>query len=439
MSKMNVEIPDIGDATDVEVIEICVEKGSTLTTGEALIVIESDKASMEVPSPCAGTVEDILVALGDLVNTGDQIVSLAVEEESTAEPKSTSEKAVEPEHTALAEPEVEEKTEPKQETAAPTPTPPQTPEPPAPPTPRASESTHVYAGPAVRKLARELGAELTQIEGTGTKGRITTDDVKLFVKQRMKGAPAAGIGGGLEPIELPDFSRFGPIQEVPLSRIRKKGAVNLHKSWIHVAHVTQHDEADVTDLENFRSEYNSQVKDRNERLSPLPFILKAVSVTLREFPQFNASIHPSLDYLIQKQYYYLGMAVDTPDGLVVPVIRDVDQKGVIEISSDSKRLAQAAQTKKLHPNDLTGATFTVSSLGHIGGTGFTPIINMPEVAILGVSRLETKPCWINGIFVPRKILPLSLSYDHRAINGAEAGRFMQYLRERLADIRMLAL
>lgn len=244
---------------------------------------------------------------------------------------------------------------------------------------------------------------------------------------------------GIEPIELPDFTRFGEVETVPLSRMRKKGAKNLHKSWVNLPHVTQFDEFDVTDLEDFRRELNAQATDRNERLSPLPFILKACANTLREFPTFNSSIGPHFDHLIVKKYIHLGIAVDTPEGLVVPVVRDVDKKGIREIADEAKRLAKAASDKKLVPDDLAGATFTVSSLGSIGGTGFTPIINAPEVAILGVSKLMTKPIWMHGMFAPRQMLPVSLSYDHRAVNGAEAGRFVQALGAQLANVRMLAL
>lgn len=448
MTTIKVEIPDIGDAADVEVIEVCVNDGDSVVVGDALIVIESDKASMEVPSPVAGQVKTVLVALEAVVNAGDHIVELEIESESaeveaSEERDGTTEMPQKEPEPATTEP---KQTPQSEELEIPTPpTPPTPPSPPTPPLPTDREttvetdSTLVYAGPAVRKLARELGVNLTNVSGSGAKGRILKDDVKIFVKQRLTTTTGAPIGSGIEPIELPDFTRFGEVETVPLSRMRKKGAQNLHKSWINLPHVSQFDEFDVTDLEDFRSELNTRVKDRSERLSPLPFILKACANTLREFPTFNSSIDPDFERLIVKKYIHLGMAVDTPEGLVVPVVRDVDKKGVREIAEDAKRLAKAAIDKKLVPDDLAGATFTVSSLGPIGGTGFTPIINAPEVAILGVSKLLTKPIWMHGMFAPRQVLPVSLSYDHRAVNGAEAGRFVQALGAQLANVRMLSL
>ena len=446
MTTLKIEIPDIGDAADVEVIEVCVNKGDSVAKGDALIVVESDKASMEVPSPSAGRVKEVLVALESVVNTGDHIVLLESESASAETGESegkdpgaeAQQKPPEPATTTI------EKTVTHTEEEPPTPpTPPTPPQPPSPPVEHKgkveTDSTLVYAGPAVRKLARELGVQLVEVVGTGAKGRILKDDVKIFVKQRLTTVAGATGGAGIAPIELPDFSRFGELETVPLSRMRKKGARNLHKSWVNLPHVTQLDEVDVTDLEDFRSELNAKVTERTDRLSPLPFILKACANTLQQFPNFNSSIHPNFEHLVVKKYFHLGMAVDTPEGLVVPVIRDVDKKGIREIAAEARRLAKAAVDKKLVPEDLAGATFTISSLGAIGGTGFTPIINAPEVAILGVSRLTRKPIWMHGMFAPRQMLPLSLSYDHRAVNGAEAGRFMQALASQLANTRMLAL
>lgn len=433
MTAEQVVIPDIGDAKDVEVIEICVSVGDRVAMNDALIVIESDKASMEVPAPFEGTVEDISLALGDVVNTGDSIATIEVDStapESSEETQETpSDSTPEKTETASEQPTIETTGDPQPKR--------QVEEPQS--EPAQAAGTSVYAGPAVRKLARELGVDLAQVSGSGANGRIVKDDVKSFVKKSFTRPDSLKTGSGIPAIELPDFSRFGEIEEVSLSRIRSKGAENLSRSWLNVVHVTQHDEADITELEQFRNKLNSEVADRGDRLTPVPFIIKACASTLIEFPQFNSSINPDLRSLIQKKYVNIGLAVDTADGLVVPVIRNVDRKGVREIATEANALAAAAQDKKLKPDDLQGATFTVSSLGNIGGTGFTPVVNAPEVAILGVARMSVKPVWMNGEFTPRNVLPLSLSYDHRAINGAEAGRFVQALVSRLVDIRKLVL
>ena len=438
MTSVTVEIPDIGDVDNVEVIELCVSAGAPVEVGDPLIVLESEKASMEVPSPVAGTIEKILVQLDAKVSTGVPVAVI----QSSAAASVPDEDVDEPQKPADSESRKEVKI----------PEPPGTPQTPEVPQTRTkpgstttttivettTTSSNLYAGPAVRKLARELGVDLSVITPTGDKGRILKDDVKVYVKQRLTDSSASGSGIGIEPIQLPDFTKFGEVEIVPLSRVRKRAAQNLHRSWLNVAHVTQHDEADVTDLESFRRDFNHR-HAKEEKLSPLPFILKVCAVALKTFPQFNASLAPNYDHLIQKKYYHLGVAVDTADGLVVPVVRDVDQKGITEISHDVKRLASLAAKKQLLPDNFSGATFTVSSLGLIGGTGFTPIVNAPEIAILGVGRLTTKPVWRKGGVSPRMILPLSLSYDHRAINGVEAGRFMELLRERLADIREILL
>ena len=432
MTSTPIEIPDMGDAEDVEVIEICVAVGDRVDKDDALIVVESEKASMEVPSPLTGTVVALLAKLGDLVNAGDHIADIdAVESKPTEEFKSTDSRPEQPEILSdvveetpvLDVPTSEESTTHISEENS---------------TEGSSRDDSIYAGPAVRKLARELGVDLSRINGTGTKGRIVKDDLTAFVKHALQDSTAAG-GMGIPAIELPDFSKWGLTEKIPLTRMRVRGAENLSKSWLNLVHVTQHDEADVTKLEQFRQELNSQASSREDRLTPLPFILKACVNTMKEFPQFNASIDPTENALIYKKYYHFGMAVDTADGLIVPVIRDVDKKSIREISKEAKELAIAAQSKGLKPDQLQGASFTVTSLGNIGGTGFTPIINAPEVAILGVARMSTRPVWDKGEFVPRRVLPLSLSYDHRAINGAESGRFMSALIERLQDIRLLAL
>ncbi|MCY3811548.1 MAG: 2-oxo acid dehydrogenase subunit E2 [Gammaproteobacteria bacterium] len=421
---MDVLIPDIGDAEDVEVIEICVGVGDSVGENDALIVIESDKASMEVPAPFAGTVTEVLVALGDHVNTGDPIIRVDAAEAVAAPPP-------EPMQTPAAPVAVAEDASPA------------TPEPvvaaPAPAVePRVVDGVgaKVYAGPAVRRLARELGVDLTAVPGTGANGRIVKDDVKTFVKKVLNAPPTAP---GLAPMPEIDFSRFGKIDTVPLSRIRARGAANLHRSWQHVVHVTQHDEADVTDLEAFRAAVRDEASGLGIKLTPLPFIVKASVHVLKRHPPFNASLDAAVTSLILKRYYNIGMAVDTDDGLVVPVIRNADALGIYELAEESTRLAAAAREGKLKPDEIQGASFTVSSLGAIGGTGFTPVVNAPEVAILGVARLATRPVWDGTAFRPREMLPLSLSYDHRAINGAEAGRFVTDLVATLGDIRRLAL
>ena len=421
MSETVIVIPDIGDAEDVEVIEICVAVGEAVAENDPLIVIESDKASMEVPALFAGTVAEVLVALGDHVNSGDAIMRLEPAPESTdgepteAEP---TEKSVTAEPAAVA----------PQPVAIP---------PFAAPSPQAIDGagSKVYAGPAVRRLARELGVELTAVAGTGVSGRIIKDDVKGFVK----GALTAPAGTGLARMPEIDFSRFGDTETVPLSRIRVRGAANLHRSWQHVVHVTQHDDADVTDLEAFRASLKDEAATAGVKLTPLPFIVMACVHVLKRHPAVNASLDPAVRSLILKRYYNIGMAVDTDDGLVVPVIRSANSLGIYELAEETARLSAAARAGKLKPDEIQGASFTVSSLGAIGGTGFTPVVNAPEVAILGVARMDTRPVWDGTAFRPRKVLPLSLSYDHRAINGAQAGRFVAELAATLGDIRRLVL
>lgn len=459
---MDVRIPDIGDAQDVEVIELCIAAGDTVAVNDALIVIESDKASMEVPAPAAGTVQEVLVSLGDLVNEGDAIVVLEAVEAAAGDAAEMEEAAQEA--TAAATP--------ADETALQ-----------APEQPRGGESdgldkligeldqlidsadagtksgeqarhgvtgdparevaqdasapgAKVYAGPATRRLARELGVDLADVAGSGGHGRIVKDDVKAFVKQSMVAEAAPARATAAPAI---DFSRFGEVEEVPLSRVQARGAANLARSWAHVVHVTQHDEADVTELESFRTSLKAEAEARGTKLTPLPLIMKACTRVLTDFPQFNASLNPEVTALIHKRYMHIGFAVDTEAGLVVPVVRDANAKGVWHLAEEIERLSAAAREGRLKPDEIQGGCFTISSLGAIGGTGFTPVVNAPEVAILGVARLTTKPVWNGEAFVPRKILPLSLSYDHRAINGAEAGRFMAALTTLLADFRRLAL
>ena len=417
MSVREVVIPDIGDAEDVEVIEICVAVGDAVAENDALIVIESDKASMEVPAPFAGTVSEVVSALGDHVNTGDIIMRLeAVLDQAESA-------AVETPPAAAASPAVEPPRKPREPVASAV-------------AQAVDGSAKVYAGPAVRRLARELGVELAAVSGTGVNGRIVKDDVKSFVKRTIT-APGAAVG--LPRMADIDFSRFGEIETVPLSRIRARGAANLHRSWQFVVHVTQHDDADVTDLEAFRAMLRDEAARLGVKLTPLPFVVMACVHVLKRHAHLNASLDAAVTSLIYKRYYNIGIAVDTDEGLLVPVVRGADRLSVYELAEETARLSAAAREGKLKPDEIQGASFTISSLGAIGGTGFTPVVNAPEVAILGVARMQTQPVWDGAEFRPRKVLPLSLSYDHRAINGAEAGRFVADLVATLADIRRLAL
>ena len=407
----DVVVPDIGEAEDVEVIELCVAPGDPIAVDDPLIVIESDKASMEVPSSCAGTLRELTVALGDVVNAGDVIASIAAQAD---------ERAVE---AAAAVTETETDAAPAPTTGVPA-------------LDVAAADDRVYAGPAVRRMARELGADLSAIRGSGPRGRIVKDDVKTFVKARITGAaPAAS----LPAVPEIDFARFGPVEEVALTRLQARGGKNLYGSWLNVVHVTQHDEADVTELEAFRKSLATESEARGVRLTPLAFIIKACAENLYRFPRLNASLNARADGLILKRYRHIGFAVDTEEGLIVPVIRDVDQKGVWQIAAEIAALSTSARERKLRPDDLSGGCFTVSSLGRVGGTGFTPIVNAPEVGILGVGRLAMKPVWDGIEFRPRAVMPLSLSYDHRAINGVEGGAFMVELTRLLGDIRRLVM
>lgn len=425
MTAREVLIPDIGDAENVEVIELCVGPGDSVEVDGALIVIESDKASMEVPSPFAGTVAEIRVELGDVVDSGHVVAVLEVTREAPG--KRTTDEAVAAPPTPT-------------EVAPPKPAPPAASEPPPPPVQLdgAADGAGVYAGPAVRRLARELGVALRDVRGSGPRGRILKDDVKGFVKTAMAGG-AAPTATALPALPVIDFSKFGPVEEVPLTRIRNRGARNLHRSWLNVVHVTQHDEADVTDLDGFRRSLADRAEARGVKLTLLPFIVKACAENLAEFPRFCASLNPAADGLILKHYRHIGFAVDTDDGLIVPVLRDVDRKGVWALAAEIAELSELARNGRLTPDRLSGGCFTVSSLGRQGGTGFTPIVNAPEVAILGVGRLETKPRWNGAAFEPCAMLPLSLSYDHRALNGVEGGNFVVALTRLLGDIRRLVL
>lgn len=417
-----IRIPDIGDAEDVVVIELCVAPGDRVEADDALIVIESDKASMEVPAGVSGVVEALLVAIDDAVVEGQSIARIeAAGEAAEASAKAPTEQTKPP-----APP-------PKSPQLEPAPAPPPAAQPAERPAARRAPGAPVYAGPATRRLARELGVDLSEVTASGARGRIVKDDVKAYVKQRLtKGE------GALPRLPTIDFSRFGETETVPLSRIRAAGAQNLHRSWLNLPHVTQHDEVDVTELEAHRAALKAEATERGVALSPLPFLVKACCLALNEFPIFNASLDSTGTQFILKRYTNIGIAVDTEQGLLVPVIKNADAKDIWELAEATADLATKARSQRLAMHELQGGSFSISSLGAIGGTGFTPIINAPEVAILGIGRLATKPLWDGEGFAPRKMLPLSLSFDHRAINGAEAGRFLAYLAEALTDAERLA-
>ncbi|TWH71379.1 pyruvate dehydrogenase E2 component (dihydrolipoamide acetyltransferase) [Azomonas agilis] len=425
-SLQEVRVPDIGSAGKAKVIEVLVKAGDSVSPEQSLIVLESDKASMEIPSPVAGVVESVSVQLNAEVATGDLILNLKVT--SAASAPAAAPKAAAP---AAAPAPVAEKAPaaaaPAPVTAAP-----------------AKDASKVHAGPAVRLLAREFGVDLAVVPATGPKGRILKEDVQLYVKtilQQGKSAGGAAVtgGAGIPPIPAVDFSKFGAIEEVPMTRLMQVGAANLHRSWLNVPHVTQFESADITEMEAFRIAQKAVAEKAGVKLTLLPILLKICAHMLKEMPDFNSSLAPSGAALIRKKYVHIGFAVDTPDGLLVPVIRDVDQKSLLQLAAEAAELAAKARSKKLSPDAMQGACFTISSLGHIGGTGFTPIVNAPEVAILGVSKATMQPVWDGKAFQPRLMLPLSLSYDHRVINGASAAQFTRRLGELLADIRTLLL
>jgi pyruvate dehydrogenase E2 component (dihydrolipoamide acetyltransferase) len=422
-----VVVPDIGDFADVEVVEILVAPGARVAKEASLISIESDKATLEVPSPWAGTVVEIHVKLGDRVSQGSRVATLEVEEGAAAEPPRPSEAA----RPAAAE---------RPSAPAPAARAESAPAPPA--SPAASEvasarGAGAYASPSVRLLARELGVELSRVRGTGRKGRIVRADVQAFVKGALSGAgPAPTAAAALPAV---DFAKFGAIEVVELSNIRRITARRLHAAWAAIPHVTQHDDADVSELEAYRRSQSAAAEAEGVKLTLIPFALKAVVAALRAFPQFCASLEPGGERLVLKKYFHVGVAVDTPNGLVVPVVRDVDRKGVLELARELADLSARARERKLRPEELAGGCFTISSLGGIGGNYFTPIINPPEVAILGISRHATRPVYRDGAFAPRLLLPLSLSYDHRVIDGADGARFISRLVRDLSDVRNLLL
>jgi pyruvate dehydrogenase E2 component (dihydrolipoamide acetyltransferase) len=418
--------------------------GDELDEEQVIVVVESDKASLEIPSPNAGKVESVSVSVGDKVGTGDALIILAVAGGSASAAESEREPESEKEADAENANKDGKETGNESDTGAQG-KPAQKSEPPSSSRGQAADSgaspsTPVHAGPAVRKLARETGVDLSQVRATGPKDRILKDDVHAYVKQRLKGQPAGGAGGGLA-VELPeiDFSQFGDIERVELNKLRKVSAQNLTRSWLTIPHVTQHDNADITDLEAFRKSQNKRLEREGVKLTMLAFLVTACARALKEYPRFNSSLENSGEALIEKGYINIGIAVDTPNGLVVPVIKDADKKGLKEIALEMGELAEKARNRKLTPADMKGGTFSISSLGGIGGTAFTPIVNWPEVAILGVSRSDMQPVWDGNQFQPRLILPLSLSYDHRVIDGAAAARFTTYLSQLLTDMRQALL
>jgi pyruvate dehydrogenase E2 component (dihydrolipoamide acetyltransferase) len=423
---IEVKVPDIGDFEDVPIIEVHVNPGDRLNTDDPLVTLESDKATMDVPAPASGVVREVPVKVGDRVSEGSVILTVEPGDGALAPPPSLVEQQ-EPAPEA-APPAVRAPSAPT--TQAPAPAPVHAGPPP--------DFTGVHAGPGVRRLARELGLDLAAIQGTGPKRRITKDDLLGYIRGPAQPA-AAAAGMGIPEIPAVDFAKFGPVETRPLSRIKKISGPFLHRSWLNVPHVTHNDEADITELDAYRRELDNAAKADGYRVTLLAFLLKASVSVLKRFPEFNSSLSPEKDALILKRYYHLGVAVDTPDGLVVPVIRDVDRKGITELSKELGAVSQKARDGKLSATDLQGGTFTISSLGGIGGTSFTPIVNAPEVAILGVVRSRMTPVWNGSEFQPRLMLPLSLSYDHRVIDGALAARFVRRLCHLLEDPRRLIL
>jgi pyruvate dehydrogenase E2 component (dihydrolipoamide acetyltransferase) len=433
MSKMiEVFVPDIGDFEDVEVIEILVSEGDTIAEEDSLITVESDKATMEIPSSHAGVVAKVKVNLGDRVSEGSLVLLLDAEsvpaapeaEEVPAEPAPAVQKPAAKEAAPAAKP-------------APAPVAPSRPS----PTLKIDHDNFkkAHASPAIRKFARELGVDLTQVNGSGRNERIVREDVQEYVKQALREGSRGGASLGVEPMPEVDFSQWGEIETKKLSKINLLTGKFMHRNWVNIPHVTQFDEADITELESFRKQLNKEYADQGIKVTMLSFIMKAVVAALKKFPRFNSSLDFSGEVLIQKNYYHIGIAVATSDGLVVPVIRDVDQKSLSDLAIELREVSLKAREKKLTPSEMQGGCFTISSLGGIGGTSFTPIVNAPEVGILGVSRSKMQPVWDGSEFKPRLMCPLSLSYDHRVIDGAEGAAFSTYLSRMLSDVRYLLM
>jgi pyruvate dehydrogenase E2 component (dihydrolipoamide acetyltransferase) len=453
---IEVKVPDIGDFKDVPVIEIFVKPGDQVSAEDSLITVESDKATMEVPAPMPGVVKELRVKIGDKVSQGSPVLVLEAAGKTTAEaaPAAAAQREASapprqapaaPERTPAPQPSARPQEAPIGQAPASAPRPPEERGRPAAERSPIDEAAFakVHASPSVRRLAREFGVDLSKVNGSGPKGRILNEDVQGYVKSELTRPRSAQGGGGLG-FNLPaapgvDFAKFGPVQTRPLSRIKKLSGAFLHRNWLSIPHVTQHDEADVTELEAFRKSQAEEAKAQGIRFTILGFLMKASVVALRQYPEFNASLAPDGENLVVKQYFHIGVAVDTPNGLVVPVIRDVDKKGLLELARELGEVSLRMRDGKIAPTDLQGGCFSISSLGGIGGTMFTPIINAPEVAILGVGKAVMKPVWTGKEFAPRLMLPLSLSYDHRVIDGASGARFISFLSSVLGDIRKLVL
>jgi pyruvate dehydrogenase E2 component (dihydrolipoamide acetyltransferase) len=451
-----INLPDIGDFEEIEVIEVLIAAGDTIAPEESIIVLESDKSTMEIPSPVGGIVKSISVQVGDRISEGSEVAKIEVSESGESEKpapsgvKDTKSEANTEQATAPSVAIAETTETPEAGITDPvdvqpresTPGKPRRPPPGKPVDDPANVAARaLHASPSIRRYARELGVNLEAVIGTGAKGRILKQDVMAHIKAAMS-SPGTGATGGLAVPAMPeiDFSRFGEIEVIPLSRIRKISGAHLHRSWVSVPHVTQFDEANITDLEAFRKSLAKEAEKKGVRLTPLVFMMKALVASLKEFPDFNASLEAGGDRLILKKYFHIGVAVDTPNGLVVPVIRDVDQKGLYDLAGELAATAGRAREGKLSPTDLQGGCFTISSLGGIGGTQFTPIVNAPEVAILGIARAKMQPVYAaDGSFTPGLILPLALSYDHRVIDGAQGARFTSYLSQVITDIRRVLL
>jgi pyruvate dehydrogenase E2 component (dihydrolipoamide acetyltransferase) len=433
---IEITVPDIGDFKDIPVIEVLVKPGDAVKKNDSLITLESEKAAMEVPASADGVLKDVRVKVGDKVSKGSVIATLEAAQTEAPAPKS---KAPKPE-AAKTEPSPSSNGGSRKAPVEPTPAPAAKPNPvAAEPAAARSEGDNgvVHASPSIRRFARELGVDLHAVEPSGPNGRVTRDDVQSFVKSAVRGGSSGTSrgAGGLQVAPMPkiDFAQFGPVERKPLSRIKKISGPNLHRNWVTIPHVTQDEDADVTDLEEFRKELNAELGKRGIKVTMLAFLIKAVVAALKKFPDFNSSLDG--DELIHKKYYNIGFAADTPGGLMVPVIKDADRKGIADLAKETSELASKARDGKLTLAEMQGGTFTISSLGSIGGTYFTPIINAPEVAILGACRAAVRPLWDGAAFVPRLIQPLSLSYDHRVIDGASAARFAAYLATVLADLR----
>ena len=433
-------VPDIGEFDAVEVIEVLVKSGDAVSVEDPLLTMESDKASMDVPSPFSGTVKTVKLKAGDKVSQNDLILTLVVKELETAVTETSAEtensEATAPETKDIVSTIESESTSSGAVSKEPARRPP-----PIVMSVNQRSFLRAHASPSIRRFARELGVDLSKVHGSGRKERITKEDVQEFVKQAL-GVTASGTaaaGSGIPAMPEIDFSKFGPVEIKPLSRIQKKAAVNLHRGWLNLPIVTHHDEADITELEYFRKSLKDEAAKQGVKVTPLVFLLKACAVAIRKHPNFNSSLTVDKENLVLKRYLHIGVAVDTPDGLVVPVIRDVEQKGLLELAKELGEVSEKARAKKLKTNDIQGGCFSISSLGGIGGTAFTPLVNAPEVAILGVTRSRMMPVWNGKEFLPRLMLPMDLTYDHRVIDGAQAARFMVDLCEILSDMRRMSL